>query len=101
MYAGAAAAKSLHSCPTVCNPIGGSPAGSSVPGILQARILEGLPFPFPVHACMLSRFSHVLLCATLWAACLQDTLGKNTGVGCHFFSMEVRRQAQLWFLCLF
>ena len=36
----AAAAKSLQSCPTLCNPIDGSPPGSSVPGILQARILE-------------------------------------------------------------
>ena len=36
----AAAAKSLQSCPTLCNPIDGSPLGSSVPGILQARTLE-------------------------------------------------------------
>ena len=36
----AAAAKSLQSCPTLCNPIDGSPAGFLVPGILQARILE-------------------------------------------------------------
>ena len=34
----AAAAKSLQSCPTLCDPIDGSPPGSSVPGILQARI---------------------------------------------------------------
>ena len=36
----AAAAKSLQSCPTLCDPIDGSPPGSPVPGILQARILE-------------------------------------------------------------
>ena len=36
----AAAAKSLQSCPTLCDPIDGSPLGSAVPGILQARILE-------------------------------------------------------------
>ena len=35
-----AAAKSLQSCPTLCDPIDGSPPGSSVPGIFQARILE-------------------------------------------------------------
>ena len=35
-----AAAKSLQSCPTLCDPINGSPPGSPVPGILQARILE-------------------------------------------------------------
>jgi len=34
------AAKSLQSCPTLCDPIDGSPPGSPVPGILQARILE-------------------------------------------------------------
>ena len=36
----AAAAKSLQSCPTLCDPIDGRPPGSRVPGILQARILE-------------------------------------------------------------
>ena len=36
----AAAAKVLQSCPTLCDPIDGSPPGSSIPGILQARILE-------------------------------------------------------------
>ena len=39
-YAAAAAAKSLQSCPTLCDPIDGSPPGSAVPGILQARVLE-------------------------------------------------------------
>ena len=36
----AAAAKSLQSCPTLCDPIDRSPSGSAVPGILQARTLE-------------------------------------------------------------
>ena len=36
----AAAAKSLQSCPTLCDPIDGSPPGSAIPGILQARVLE-------------------------------------------------------------
>ena len=44
--AAAAAAKSLQSCPTLCDPIDGSPAGSSVPGILQARILEWVAISF-------------------------------------------------------
>ena len=35
-----AAAKSLQSCPTPCDPIKGSPPGSTIPGILQARTLE-------------------------------------------------------------
>ena len=43
------AAKSLQSCPTLCDPIDGSPSGSPVPGILQAEHWSGLPFPFPMH----------------------------------------------------
>ena len=35
-----AAAKSLQSCPTLCDPTDGSPLGSAIPGILQARVLE-------------------------------------------------------------
>ena len=42
----AAAAKSLQSCLTLCDPIDGSPQGSSVPGILQARILEWVAISF-------------------------------------------------------
>ena len=47
--AAAAAAKSLQSCPTLCDPMDGSPPGSTVPGILQARNWSGLPFPSPMH----------------------------------------------------
>ena len=42
----AAAAKSLHSCPTLCDPIDGSPPGSPIPGILQARTLEWVAISF-------------------------------------------------------
>ena len=42
----AAAAKSLQSCPTLCDPIDGSPPGSLVPGILQARVLEWVAISF-------------------------------------------------------
>ena len=44
--AAAAAAKSLQSCPTPCDPIDGSPPGSPVPGILQARTLECVAISF-------------------------------------------------------
>ena len=44
--AAAAAAKSLQSCPTLCDPIDGSPPGSPVPGILQARTLEWVALAF-------------------------------------------------------
>ena len=49
LYA-AAAAKSLQSCPTLCDPIDGSPPSSPVPGILQARTLEWVAISFP-NAC--------------------------------------------------
>ena len=67
----AAAAKSLQSCPTLCDPIDGSPAGSPVPGILQARTLEWVAISFSnaskckVKVKLLSR---VRLLATPWTA---------------------------------
>ena len=61
--AAAAAAKSLQSCPTLCDPIDGSPPGSCVPGILQARILEWVAISFS-NACMHAKLlqSHPILC---------------------------------------
>ena len=44
--AAAATAKSLESCPTLCDPMDGSPPGSPVPGILQARTLEWVAISF-------------------------------------------------------
>ena len=67
----AAAAKSLQSCPTLCDPIDGSPPGSPVPGILQARILERVAISFSnawkwkVKGKLLSR---VQLLETSWTA---------------------------------
>ena len=46
LAAAATAAKSLQSCPTLCNPIDGSPRGSPIPGILQARTLEWVATSF-------------------------------------------------------
>ena len=43
----AAAAKALQSCPTLCDPIDGSPPGPAVPGILQARALEWVAISSP------------------------------------------------------
>ena len=48
LWAAAAAAKSLHSCPTLCDPIDGSPPSSPVPAIPQEH-WSGLPFPSPMH----------------------------------------------------
>ena len=72
--AAATAAKSLQSCPTVCDPIDGSPPGSPVPGILQARTLEWVAISFSnawkwkVKGKSLSR---VRLLATPWTAAYQ------------------------------
>ena len=74
MYAAAAAAKSLQSCPTLCDPIDGSPPGSPFPGILQARTLEWVAISFSnawkwkVKVKLLSR---VRLLATSWTAAYQ------------------------------
>ena len=46
LLAAAAAAKSLQSCPTLCDPRDGSPLGSPVPGILQARTMEWVAISF-------------------------------------------------------
>ena len=59
----AAAAKSLQSCPTLCDSIDGSPPGSAVPGILQARTLEWVGISFS-NACMHAK--SLQLCLTLY-----------------------------------
>ena len=58
----AAAAKSLQLCPTLCDPKDGSPPGSSIPGILQARILERVATSFS-NAC--TRVKSLQSCPTL------------------------------------
>ena len=45
----AATAKSLQSCPTLCDPIGGSPQDSTVPGFSRKEHWSELPFPSPMH----------------------------------------------------
>ena len=47
--AATATAKSLQSCPTLCDPIDGSPPGSTVPGIPRQEHWSGWPFPSPMH----------------------------------------------------
>ena len=65
--AAAVAAKSLQSCPTLCDPIDGSPPGSPVPGILQPRTLEWVAISFS-NACKwkakVKSFSRVRLLAS-------------------------------------
>ena len=74
MEVSAAADKSLQSYPTLCDPIDGSPPGSPVPGILQARTPEWLPLPSPMHESekwKWSRSSHARPSATPWTAAYQ------------------------------
>ena len=72
--AAAAAAKSLQSCPTLCDPIDDSPPGSPVPGILQARTLEWVAASFSnawKWKVKVKSLSHVRLPATSWTAAYQ------------------------------
>ena len=69
--AAAAAAKSLQSCPTPCDPIDGSPPGSPIPGILQARSLEWVAISFSNAGkwkVKVKSLSRVWLLATPWTA---------------------------------
>ena len=86
-----AAAKSLQSCPTLCNPIDGSPPCSPVPGILQARTLEWVAISFSMHQSEKWKWSHSVVSDSSRPHGLQPTRllhpwdfpGKSTGVGCH------------------
>ena len=70
----ATAAKSLQSCPTLCDPVDGSPPGSPAPGILQARTLEWVAITFSnAEKWKVKRksLSHVWLLATPWTTAYQ------------------------------
>ena len=70
-------AKSLQSCPTLCDPIGGSLAGSPVPGIVQARTLEWVAISFSnawKWKVKVKSLSRVRLLATPWTAAYQAPL---------------------------
>ena len=70
----AAVAKSLQSCSTLCDPIDGSPPGSHVPGILQARTLEWVAISFSSAGkwkVKVKLLSHVWLFPTPWTAAYQ------------------------------
>ena len=95
--AAAAAAKSLQSCLTLCDPIDDSPPCFSIPGILQARTLEWVAISFSSAwkwKVKVKLFSCVGLFVTPWTAasrllCPWDFSGKSTGVGCHCLSSKI------------
>ena len=73
-WTAAAAAKSLQSCPTLCDPIDSSPPGSPIPGILQARTLEWATISFSnawKWKVKVKSLSHVWLLVTPWTAAYQ------------------------------
>ena len=77
VYAAAAAAKSLQSCPTLCDPRDGSPPGSPIPGILQARKLEWVAISFSKAwkwKVKVKSLSRVRLLVTPWTAAYQAPL---------------------------
>ena len=86
-----AAAKSLQSCPTLCDPIDGSPPGSPVPGILQARTLEWVAISFSKAWKEKWKWSRSVMSDSVPPHTQQPTRllrpwdfpGKSTGVGCH------------------
>ena len=86
----AVAAKSRQSCPTLWDPIDGSPPGFPVPGILQARVVEWVAFPSPMHESEKWKWSRLVVFDSLRPHGLQptrllrpwDSPGKSSGVGC-------------------
>ena len=73
-HTAAAAAKSLQSCPTLCDPIDGSQPGSPIPGILQARVLEWVAISFSnawKWKVKVKSLSRVRLLTTPWIAAYQ------------------------------
>ena len=72
-----AAAKLLQSCPTLCDPIDGSPPGSPSLGFSRQEHWSGLPFPSPMHESEKWKWSHSVVSDS------GDLPGKSTGVGCH------------------
>ena len=73
-HSAATAAKLFQSCPTLCDPIDGSPPGSSIPGILQARTLEWVVISFSnawKWKVKVKSLSHVRLFTTPWTAAYQ------------------------------
>ena len=91
LTAAAAAAKSLQSCPTLCDPIDGSHQAPPSLGFSRQEHWSGLPFPSLMHESEKWKWSRSVVCDSSWPHGLQPTRllhpwdfpGKSTGVGCH------------------
>ena len=105
-FLSAAAAKSLQSCPTLCDPIDGSLQGSAVPGILQARMLEWVAISFSnawKWKVKMKSLSHAWLFATPWTAAYQAPLSMGFSrqeywSGLPLSSLSFLSSAELYFI---
>ena len=118
-FAAATAAKSLQSCLTLCDPIDGSPPGSPIPGILQARTLEWVAISFSnawKWKVKVQSLSRVWPSATPRTTAFQappsmefsrllrpwDFPGKSIGEGCHCLLLGLQRLIKMhWLFCSF
>ena len=97
-----ATAKSLQSCPTLCDPMDGSPPGFPIPGILQARTLEWVTISFSNTWKWKVKMKSLSRVRLQWPHGLQPTRllrpwdfpGKSTGVGCHCLLQGLCRSAR-------
>ena len=103
----AAAAKSLQSCPTLCDPIDGSPPGSPVPGILQARTLEWFAISFSNASKWKVKVKSLVMSDPQWPHGLQpsrllrpwDFPGKSTtlALSLSWFSLSMQKSnEEMW-----
>ena len=98
------AAKSLQSCPTLCDAIDGSPPGSPIPGFSRQEHWSGLPFPSPMHESEKWKWSRSVVSDSSRPHGLQPTRllhpwdfpGKNTGVGCHRLLQAISPEKYLY-----
>ena len=99
IWTAAAAAKSLQLCPTLCDPRDGSPPGSTVPGILQARTLEWVAFPSPMHESEKWKWSCSVVSdlSTWWTIAYQALL--SMGFSRQEYWSGVPLPSPKWMLC--
>ena len=100
-YPTAAAAKSLQSCPTLCDSIDGSPPGSPIPGILQARTLEWVAIFFSSAwkwKVKVKSLNRVRLLATPWTAAYPTAVLSKPQVGSGFWARLGPTQPSSYFL---
>ena len=96
--------KSLQLCPTLCDPIDGSPLGSPVLGFSRQEHWSGLPFPSPMHESEKWKWSHSVVSDPQRPHELQPTRllhpwnfsGRSTGVECHCLLQELSYYLQNW-----